>query len=118
MNSETIFAKDPATPKISNAREEQIRKRAYELYLARNRPVDAVHDWLQAEAEITWEVKSLDRKRSHHSLRLTNCRPRNLQSLKWHLPQILPIVVGAFQYVLSSQLVVSILPISGNNEAL
>jgi Protein of unknown function (DUF2934) len=37
-------------------RQEQIRERAYELYLARKGgPGSALEDWLQAEAEIAWK---------------------------------------------------------------
>ena len=45
------------TAKTANPREEQIRKRAYELYLARKGgPGSDVQDWLQAEAEIIWKL--------------------------------------------------------------
>lgn len=37
--------------------EEQIRNRAYELYLARNGgPGSALEDWLRAEAELEWKL--------------------------------------------------------------
>jgi hypothetical protein len=41
---------------IAMSREQQIRERAYELYLARQGgPGSAFEDWLQAEAEIVWK---------------------------------------------------------------
>ncbi len=46
----------PENSQIPNAfapTEEEIRKRAYEIYLSRgSRPGTALQDWLQAEAEI------------------------------------------------------------------
>ena len=50
-------SKELVTAKTANPREEQIRKRAYELYLARKGgPGSDVQDWLQAEAEIIWKL--------------------------------------------------------------
>jgi hypothetical protein len=38
--------------------QERVRKRAYELYLGRNRrPGNEVQDWLQAEAELLWKLE-------------------------------------------------------------
>jgi Protein of unknown function (DUF2934) len=37
--------------------EDQIRKRAYELYLERqDRPGSDLEDWLRAEAEVVWRL--------------------------------------------------------------
>jgi Protein of unknown function (DUF2934) len=42
---------------VNSAREDLIRKRAYELYQARNEDAGgAIQDWLQAEAEVTWKL--------------------------------------------------------------
>ncbi len=52
MKSKKNAPKEAMT-NITDSPEEQIRKRAYELYLARNGgPGSDVQDWLQAEAEI------------------------------------------------------------------
>jgi hypothetical protein len=57
MKAEKIPAKEVATGKTANPNEEQIRKRAYELYLARkDGPGNEVQDWLHAEAEIIWKL--------------------------------------------------------------
>jgi DUF2934 family protein len=50
----TARAKKPSKPPIELLpREEQIRRRAYELYLRRgSQPGSEIHDWLQAEEEI------------------------------------------------------------------
>ena len=57
MNTEKISTKESAAAKIADPREEQIRKRAYELYLARKgRRGNDVQDWLRAEAEIVWKL--------------------------------------------------------------
>jgi len=50
--------KEAAKTDCFGSREDQIRKRAYELYLARGcAPGGEVQDWLQAEAEITWKLQ-------------------------------------------------------------
>jgi len=37
--------------------EDQVQKRAYELYLARNGgPGNALEDWLRAETELEWKL--------------------------------------------------------------
>jgi hypothetical protein len=55
MNDKISESESPKAG-IATAREEQIRQRAYELYLARNGgPGSAIEDWLQAEAEIAWK---------------------------------------------------------------
>jgi hypothetical protein len=57
MDAQKIATKESATTGIANSREEQIRKRAYELYLARKGGAGSdVQDWLQAEAEIIWKL--------------------------------------------------------------
>ena len=57
MKAEKISAKEAATRKTANPHEAQIRKRAYELYLARKDGAgNEVQDWLQAEAEIIWKL--------------------------------------------------------------
>ncbi len=57
METQRTTAEQPARANTSNSREEQIRKRAYELYLAREGASGSdVHDWLQAEAEIIWKL--------------------------------------------------------------
>ncbi len=61
METKEISSEKPPRPNTSNSREEQIRKRAYELYLARKvGPGSDVQDWLRAEAENHLEVDSLD----------------------------------------------------------
>jgi len=53
---EETRAKEAVTANV-NVLEDQIRKRAYELYLAREGgPGSDVDDWLRAEAEILWKV--------------------------------------------------------------
>lgn len=51
------ISKEASTHGVTGASlQEQIRKRAYELYLARDgAPGDALQDWVQAEAEIAWK---------------------------------------------------------------
>ena len=57
MNAEKIAAKEAPPANTTNSREEQIRKCAYELYLARkDGPGSDLQDWLQAEAEIVWKL--------------------------------------------------------------
>ena len=56
-NRKNIAAKDPNQTNTAKRLEEQIRKRAYELYLARKgRSGSDVDDWLRAEAEIMWKL--------------------------------------------------------------
>jgi hypothetical protein len=57
MNTEKISVTESAPAKIRESRVEQIRKRAYEIYLARKGgPGSDVEDWLRAEAEIIWKL--------------------------------------------------------------
>jgi hypothetical protein len=55
--AEQITAKEMTTANAASAWQEQVRKRAYELYLARNGgPGSEVQDWLQAQAELAWKL--------------------------------------------------------------
>ena len=55
MNGEESTEKK-GTP-TANRLEEQIRKRAFELYLARTDAAgSALQDWLRAEAEVVWKL--------------------------------------------------------------
>ena len=46
------------TSALSSARQQEIRIRAYEIYIARNgQPGDELSDWLQAEREIESQVR-------------------------------------------------------------
>jgi hypothetical protein len=57
MKPKKIAAKGPIPTNTAKRLEEQIRRRAYELYLARKgEPGSDVQDWLQAEAEIMWNL--------------------------------------------------------------
>ena len=57
METQKITPEEPPRSNTSDPREEQISKRAYELYLARNGgPGSDVQDWLRAEAEIIWKL--------------------------------------------------------------
>ncbi len=46
----------PRTPARSEPFQDDIRKRAYEIYLARGGPGSELDDWLRAEAELTEEL--------------------------------------------------------------
>ena len=57
MNKNKIHVKESVAPRIDEPRTEQIRKRAYKMYLARKGgPGSDVEDWLRAEAESTWKL--------------------------------------------------------------
>jgi len=57
MDNDKIPAEASTTAVTASAHEEQIRKRAYEMYVARDgRQGSAIQDWLQAEAEIMWKL--------------------------------------------------------------
>ena len=59
--AKTIGSGDPTQPGtvveeklLQSAREQEIRNRAYDIYLQRGaQPGDEVEDWLQAERELT-----------------------------------------------------------------
>jgi hypothetical protein len=51
--SGSVEAKQPSLEVVSSAREQEIRRRAYEIYLERGEePGRDLEDWLQAEREI------------------------------------------------------------------
>jgi hypothetical protein len=55
--NDNILVEKSAKAGIASDREELIRQRAYELYLARDGgPGNEMQDWLQAEAEIIWKL--------------------------------------------------------------
>jgi Protein of unknown function (DUF2934) len=57
MKAQKIAAKEAAPANTTNSCEKRIRKRAYELYLARkDGPGSDLKDWPQAEAEILWKL--------------------------------------------------------------
>jgi len=57
METHEITPEQLLRANTSKWREEQIRKRAHELYLARKGgPGSDVQDWLRAEAEIMWKL--------------------------------------------------------------
>ncbi len=57
MEDDKIPAEKSTKAGIASGCHEEIRKRAYELYLARHGgPGDETQDWLQAEAEILWKM--------------------------------------------------------------
>jgi hypothetical protein len=52
----TRTRKTPPTPAVVSPDDDQIRQRAYELYLRRNGfPGDPMEDWLRAERELSGE---------------------------------------------------------------
>jgi hypothetical protein len=56
-------------------RDEQIRRRAYELYLRRgNQPGSELHDWLQAEKEI---LSAFERKAKFDRLKKLSAERRH-----------------------------------------
>ena len=58
MDQNSASAQKIAKEDGFSSREEGIRKRAYELYLARGcAPGGEVQDWLEAEAEIAWKLE-------------------------------------------------------------
>ena len=60
--SEVIRTDTGEVPVGNSARDEEIRHRAYEIYLARDgQPGDELDDWLQAELELERGVIWLDR---------------------------------------------------------
>lgn len=54
QNAQLRTAGGAGTIRVARSRTDQIRQRAYQLFLARNGgPGDATSDWLRAEREIT-----------------------------------------------------------------